>query len=208
MGVGYTINMNGDRPHIERKSNRMDKQQEVEMQDEVDAADEVEVDDEDESTQGDPVETEEEDPEMEAEEDEDEDEEAPKSAAELVQELRDKYAEIGAVNDRLQDQISKGVVNPIELGRWIGVNPPRIYQDIRDGRLTAVTENSTQHKVIELREAIAYASRVLDRRVELAAKKKEADDKMADRIEAGVLKRLAEREAAKKEAEAKAGQAS
>jgi hypothetical protein len=119
------------------------------------------------------------------------------TAKSLVDELRTKYAHLAEVDGRLAEQIKDGVVNPIELGRWIGVNPPRIYGDIRAGRVEGVTDNNTQKIVIRLEEAMRYAAKVLGKRVNLAEKKAEEEAKMAKKIEAEVLKKLAEKEAAK-----------
>jgi hypothetical protein len=118
--------------------------------------------------------------------------ETTSQAAMLVAQLREKYNQLDEVQDRLAEQMKDGVVNPIELGRWIGVNPPRIYGDIRAGRVEGVTDNNTQKIVIRLETAMEYAAKILGKRVDLAAKKAEADAKEAAKIEAAVLKKLAE----------------
>jgi hypothetical protein len=110
------------------------------------------------------------------------------SAQALVQELREKYSALDEVQGRLREQMDRGVMNPIELGRWIGVNPPRIYGDIRAGRVNGVTDNNTQKIVIPVHEALAYAHKVLGKRAALALKKELEDQALEAQITAELEK--------------------
>jgi len=81
------------------------------------------------------------------------------TAQRLVRELRERHS-----GERIQVQFEQGVINPIELAKFMGVRPQMIYQDIRAGKLAAVKLNNTQKIVIERDVAMTYAAAYLDRK--------------------------------------------
>jgi hypothetical protein len=84
------------------------------------------------------------------------------TAQRLVRELREANVE----SSRIALQFSQGVINPMELAKFLGIRPQQVYQAIRDGKLSAVKQNNTQKLVIENSEAIRYAATYLDRKAQ------------------------------------------
>jgi uncharacterized 2Fe-2S/4Fe-4S cluster protein (DUF4445 family) len=93
----------------------------------------------------------------------------------VIAELRAKYEE-GALEDRLIQQMSQEVINPIMLARYLGIRPQQVYQAIRAGSIAAVRENNTQKLYIEFDEACRYAAQYLDRKARRALQVKLAED--------------------------------
>jgi hypothetical protein len=83
------------------------------------------------------------------------------TAERLTRELREKFQ-----GERIQVQFEQGVINPIELAKFMSVRPQMVYQDIRSGRLTAAKHNNTQKWVIDRSIAIDYAAAYLDRKAQ------------------------------------------
>lgn len=83
------------------------------------------------------------------------------------------------VQARFAEQSAQGIVNPIVLAELVGVRPQMIYNYIGKGKLSEVLPdtkdgtNSTQKKVLDLREAntwaTAYTAKKAARREELRA---------------------------------------
>jgi hypothetical protein len=96
---------------------------------------------------------------------EDEVEELPKvTVKQLVDELKDKHYRALVNEDdrkRLDEQLSKGVINPIMLARYLGIQPQMVYGAIRDGKLSSVKENNTQKLFVTKGDALRWAAKYL-----------------------------------------------
>jgi hypothetical protein len=72
-------------------------------------------------------------------------------------------------NQRLQEQLTSDVVNPIELARFLNCRPQMVYQYVRKGKIARDT-NNTQKIVIPRAVAVAFAQGYLNRKAVKAAK--------------------------------------
>jgi hypothetical protein len=93
----------------------------------------------------------------------------------LAQELRrDATAKNLVVVQRYFEQKKEGVVNPIVLAALLDVRPQMIYNYIRKGKFTDLSEgldfNNTQKRVIRYDEANTFAQQFVGRREAKAAK--------------------------------------
>jgi predicted DNA-binding transcriptional regulator AlpA len=78
-------------------------------------------------------------------------------------------------NERLLIQIDEGVINPIELAKFLGIAPQQIYNRIKQGKIATVDRNTTQKIVIPLWAATKFAAEYLDKQ---AQKQKRIDDEL------------------------------
>jgi len=71
--------------------------------------------------------------------------------------------------ERLVSQISNEVVNPIELAKALNIRPQMVYNHIRSGRIPS-HHNDSQKLVIDLRDALEYSAKYLNRKAVKQAK--------------------------------------
>ena len=71
--------------------------------------------------------------------------------------------------ERFANQVSVGVVNPIELAKAMEVRPQMLYNYIRGGRLIARTTEDTQKIVIDVDVAVGFAQKYFNRQIERQA---------------------------------------
>lgn len=66
--------------------------------------------------------------------------------------------------DRLSEQASNGVINPIVLAKFLNIAPQQVYNRIKAGKIQIANRNSTQKIVIPLGEALEFAANYLDKK--------------------------------------------
>lgn len=80
------------------------------------------------------------------------------------------------IQARFAEQSAEGIVNPIVLAELLEVRPQMIYNYIRKGKFSQAEAdsstgfNTTQKKVIDLREANVFAAAYVGRKAAKAAK--------------------------------------
>jgi hypothetical protein len=95
--------------------------------------------------------------------------ETSKETEVLVDEAKAEAFLLERGTDRLREQHSNGVVNPIELAKALNVRPQMVYNYIRDNRIKS-SRNDTGKIVVAWGEAVAFAQRYLNRKEQTAAK--------------------------------------
>ena len=88
-----------------------------------------------------------------------------KSATDVTPEVAEQRL-MAKATERMKEQRSEDIVNPIELAKALEIKPQQVYNDIRNGRLEAVKHNNTQKIVIDWSVAVEYARRRFDRELQ------------------------------------------
>lgn len=93
------------------------------------------------------------------------------TTAQVLAAMKAKYQGSPA---RIAEQLSQGIVNPMELAKELHIRPQQVYQAIRQGALKAVHQNNTQKLYIDETEAARWAAAVYNRRLKKAQAAREA----------------------------------